>query len=570
MISRIQKEYEAFKSIITNPHYRNDTSKLNIIYTMVCNAKKDAKYKAELESFIVPDGTGMNFLEAIDTFFREFNNSHGVDIRLSLSPFENPDFPRGLYFIVKTYKEGKNGIAECSPIEYKIGEKAIFRATVYDQVTDEEVVVPLVKYYIYSEDGTEERGEKENSSFIEFSATCHRPGAVRAEVTACDKNGMPISGSEKAVPGAVFDFTEMKTSLPTPDDLGAFWQSEVERMKKVNPTDTSVTPYNGRVAHAFNVTETNYYHIKKADRDYMAILRSKKLTNVPDEVLDNYDLWEFSLKCPGPCPATGYVSVPKDKEPHSLPIKFIYAGYSAHSPQPFFLKNSIAVYSTHHGYPCALSDEECYNELNGKGILGSYGKGNGKPNSDFDDIHDGYTLYLNLRNLQVLRFFANADLSSDIPEVFKVWNGDVNFDGGSLGGYQVIAMSALVNFLDEEINVTQGKAEVPGFCNYAGVNDKRLPNTFDLHHSKNAEYFDAAHLATLVTAPMLIPRNAFGDELCVCSGICMAFNNFKGKKEINFLQNSSHGYRPKPETQLWYKYSNTDNVFQNKLLTNLE
>ena len=122
-----QKEYEAFKSIITNPHYRNNTSKLNIIYTMVCNAEKDEKYKAELESFIVPDGTGMNLLEAIDTFFREFNNSHGVDIRLSLAPFDNPEYPHGLYFVVKTYKEDKNGLAEVSPIEYKTGEKALWR-----------------------------------------------------------------------------------------------------------------------------------------------------------------------------------------------------------------------------------------------------------------------------------------------------------------------------------------------------------------------------------------------------------------------------------------------------------
>ena len=140
-----------------------------------------------------------------------------------------------------------------------------------------------------------------------------------------------------------------------------------------------------------------------------------------------------------------------------------------------------------------------------------------------------------------------------MPQIFNCWNGDVEFTGGSLGGYQVIGICALTGFLDQKINVTEGEASVPAFCNYAGTLDQRMPNTFDLHWVKNAEYFDAAHMATLITVPMNISRNAFGDELCVSSGICMAYNNFKGKKEMHFLQNSSHGYRSKAEKQLWYE-----------------
>lgn len=548
-----QKAYETFKSITTNPYHRSNTAKLNVLYTIVCRAEKNSEYKKELESFIIPDGTGMNVLEAIDTFFQSFNNSHGIDIRLSLKPFDNPNYPDGLYFVVRTYKETGDYVEEVSPVEYKVGETAIFRAKLYNQVTDEETSVPLIKYYVYSEDGTEERGEVLNSSEVEFKATCTRAGAVRCSITACDVDGKEISGSEKAVPGALFDFREMKTTLPTPDDFEEFWRGQVERLKKTLPTDTEVTPYNGSVVYAYDVVNTNYYHIKKADKEYISMLRSKHLTSHPDSILDEYDLWEFSLKCPGPCPSTGYVSVPKGVAPNSLPIHFIYAGYSAHAPNPFFSKKSIMIYSTHHGYPCALSDSEYYNELNGSGILGSYSKANGKANSFFDDVNDCYSLYINLRNLQAFRFAVDSSLSSDIPEIAEAWNGDVSLEGGSLGGYQTIGVCALVGFLDQKFNVTLGDASVPGLCNYAGVTDKRLPNTFDLHWSKNAEYFDAAHLATLVKVPMLISRNAVGDEVCVSSGICMAFNNFKGEKRMRFLQNSSHGYRPKTETQLWYE-----------------
>lgn len=549
-----QKAYDTFKSITSSPYDRSNTAKLNIIYTIVCHAEKDEEYRRELESFIVPDGTGMNLLEAIDTFFQSFNNSHGIDIRLSLSPFDNPEYPDGLYFIVKTYKKTVDGITELSPIDYKAGDEAIFRATLHNQLTDEETVVPVIKYYVYSEDGEELEGEVKNASSVEFTATCHRPGAVRAMITACDTDGKQISGSEKGVPGALFSFTEMKTTLPTPDDFESFWRGEVERLKQTDPTDTSVTEYNGRVVFAKDVDKTNYYHIKKADSEYMALLRSKHLATAANDILEEYDLWEFSLKCPGPCPATGYVSVPKGAEPHSLPISFIYDGYGAHSPHPFFMKNAIAVHTTHHGYPCALTDAEYYAELNGAGILGSYGKGNGRANSYFEDIHDCYSLYIHLRNLQVIRFLADAELSSDIPEITSAWNGDADFSGGSLGGYQTIAMCAFAKFLDQKVNITLGSAQVPGFCNYAGPTDKRLPNTFGIFWAENAEYFDAAHMATLVDAPMLIPRNGLGDEVCVSSAICMAFNNFKGKKAMRFLQNSSHGYRPKTESQLWYEY----------------
>ena len=156
-----------------------------------------------------------------------------------------------------------------------------------------------------------------------------------------------------------------------------------------------------------------------------------------------------------------------------------------------------------------------------------------------------------MRNLQALRFAANPNLSKDIPEIAKLWNGDAEFEGGSLGGYQTISICATAIFLDEEINITQVKSTVPAFCNYAGNTDKRLPSNI-MQWAENAEYFDAAHLATLIKNPMNIDRNSFGDELCVSSAICMAYNNFKGPKEMHFLQNSTHGYRPKTQAQLWY------------------
>lgn len=549
-MNRAEKAYEAFRDITTNPFTRTNTSKLSFVYSIVCNAERDAEYKKELESYIAPDASGMNVLQAIDAFFNEFNNTYGLDIRSTLTPFCDPKYPDGLYFNVFTYKKEGEKMIPVSPVDYKAGDVAYIRAVVQNLLTDEAVTVPRIKYTAYSEDGYESTGEKEFSAEIEFSLTCSRAGSVIASISACDENGEKIAAAESAAVGAIFDFEAIKPSHSEPRDFKAFWRQKVEEMKKTLPTDTALTSYSGDVAFEFDVDKTNYYHIRKADADYMALLRSKRLTTYPDSILDSFELWEVSLKAPGPCPATGYISIPKNAPCSSLPIRMIFAGYSAHAPQPFFDENCIYIYSTHHGYPCALSDEECYNALN-KGILSSYGFGNGKPNSMFDNPSDCYMLYLHLRNLQMLRFAANASLSFDIRSVAEKWNGNLELTGGSLGGHQVIGVAALAGFLDERLNITSAEAYVPARCNYAAEEDKRIINPIGGKNAKNAIYFDSVHLASLIDAPVNISRCALGDTICPSSGICMAYNNFKGPKEIHFLQNSSHGYRPKNEKELW-------------------
>ncbi len=554
-MNNAQKAYETFKIITDNPYTRSDTAKLSIIYSIVCKAEKDAEYKKELEEYIIPDGTGMNVLEAIDTFFRSYNNNYGLDIRDSLTPFKNPDYPDGLYFNAETYKETNDGWELVSPISFSKGDKIKIKATLLNQVSDEATSVPMIKYELFTE-GKEEKetGYFENTSSAEVISVCNCAGSVFVKFIACDKEGKAIDGAENGVCGALYDFTEMKPSTPTPSDLKEFWASEIDKLKAVNPCDTTLTEYKGSVVFDFDVDKTNYYHITQADKEYFNRLIKNHVTNDRDTRLDDYDVWELNLKTPGPCPATAYVTIPKKATPKSIPLHFIYAGYSAHSPRPFFSENCIFVYSTHHGYPCGLSDEECYNKLN-KTILATYGRGGNGINSGFDDKSDCYNLYMHMRNLQVIRFLANSELSSDIPRVAEVWNGKLEFEGSSLGGYQSICTTALSQFLDERFTITNTVSTVPAFCDYASMDDPKRKHSGVLRgNSVNSEYFDAVHIATLVTTPVNIDRCSLGDEVCAPASICRLFNNLNGKKEIHFLQNSDHGYLPKNQGDLWQHY----------------
>jgi cephalosporin-C deacetylase-like acetyl esterase len=185
--------------------------------------------------------------------------------------------------------------------------------------------------------------------------------------------------------------------------------------------------------------------MKRVDEAHLQMLRDKKLSRKSDDILNDFELYEFSLKCAGPCPATGYLSYPKNKPSSSLPLIVHYDGYGAHSVEPFFDEGAIVLHSTHHGYPCGLSDEECYNELN-RGILARYGRGNGHANANFDVKDDCYNLYIHLRNLQAIRFFINPEFSKDLPEVARLWNKKIELIGGSLGGYQSLGTAALLPF----------------------------------------------------------------------------------------------------------------------------
>ncbi|MBE6700551.1 MAG: hypothetical protein E7582_01490 [Ruminococcaceae bacterium] len=550
-MTRVERDYKLFTTITNSPELSALTSKQNILFTILKRSERDEEYRRELENFIVPDGSGMNLIVAIETFFRNFSNVHGVDITLGLSELNNLDHPDGLYFNIETFKKEGENLVPVPPISFRAGEIAYFKATVLNAATDTPEKVPFITYSVFSEDGGELQGEVENTSSLEFSITCTRPGAVKAVLVACDENKEQIMGSDKSISGALFDFEKISTSVDTPEDFEEFWKEQCEKQKKVSPIDTTSDGYVGSIIYDGNIPETNYYHIKKIEKSDLEKLRLKKITRSPDEELDKFELFDYSLKSLGPCPATGYVSYPKGKESHTLPIRVYFDGYGAAAPTPFFNDDAIAVHATHHGYPCDLGYEEFYQKLNGTGILGRYSRGTDHPNGKFDDKGDCYSLYIILRNFQMLRFFTNSDLLKDFPEIVRLWNGDVTIIGGSLGGFQSLTLSSVLNFLDEEIKSAKCEVTVPALCDYAGQKLGRIRNRFGIRWAENCEYFDAAHHSKFIRIPTLIGRCALGDEICVASGICAAYNNMSCEKEIRFLQNSSHGYLPKNKDDLW-------------------
>jgi len=227
---------------------------------------------------------------------------------------------------------------------------------------------------------------------------------------------------------------------------------------------------------------------------------------------------------------------------------------------PSASSDSITVRCTHHGYPLGKPDMEYYIPLRlGDGICSSYGRGNGKVNAGYEDIRDCYMTYLLLRDLQVIRYCTDAALSGELAEMHEKWNGKIVVEGGSMGGYQTVCIGALTTVLREKIrvplDVIRLSASIPAFCNLAGRLDRRVPTSLT-SYEEGMEYYDPVHFAPMLDAPLTVPRAALGDETCPLFGIVAMFNSVPAgtPKEINFLQNSSHGYIPDADVQQWYRY----------------
>lgn len=149
------------------------------------------------------------------------------------------------------------------------------------------------------------------------------------------------------------------------------------------PTDTTVTSYNGTVVISDikrtedangkstystetgkTISEDNYFHAIRVDAERLEYLQSKGYnTSKTASNLDNYYVYEVYLKSPGPTPAVGILSIPKNPT-SSTGFTMGFAGYSASSPSITTSSSSVYFNVSHSGYWIDASKAELYNKYN--------------------------------------------------------------------------------------------------------------------------------------------------------------------------------------------------------------
>ena len=408
-------------------------------------------------------------------------------------------------------------------IDYKPGETMTFTLQLQGVKS-----IPPDTYFISwtrtGDDGKVEKG-KAPASLTEplvIKTKLDKPGFVRIEALIVDKNGKGYRKSFRGDPNTpegkkalnawerkdkrvFFDGgagvePETLQSVPEPEDFDAFWARRRARLAKV-PLEAE----------------------KKELKNY------SKHSNV----------YAVSIKCAGPRPSTGYLTVPK--KPGKYPVRVSFHGYGHTYPNKGHVVSPIsgsgdAIYFNFspHGYELGR-EPEYYDEFfrsicSGGRTFGFDDKQNADPETSY---FSGYT-YRIMRALEWLK---------TLPE----WDGkNLIVSGGSMGGMQSVWAAGL----DKDVSIA--KPSIPWCCDIGGRDTlKRNINSWYIHETPALRYYDPVNLAKRISknCKVEITRAGLGDYCCPPSGVAILFNNIPGPKKINWVQGSTHGYVPPEKHQ---------------------
>ncbi len=361
-----------------------------------------------------------------------------------------------------------------------------------------------------------------------------QPGVMRVAITLLDGIGNEVSTIKPIQIGAFVNPDEITNAKDKPSDFESFWQDLIDTLYTVDPYDTS-SPKSGQDAN-------NYFHmeqITKADiPNYVEENKWQYDRNYKEEYLDVLDVYEFTLKCVGEMPATGFISIPKDaSESKQYPIRIKTCGYGIYRAFMPWDTDAITVSMNTHGRPNMMSEKESeyLRSTNiAYGGLGSYGTQQG----DYVNPENAYYTYVLLRNMQALRFAMDyADVK---------WNGIIMAKGASQGGFQSIAIAALATLTSDwetPLVLDSVDAVVPWFCDIGGDELGRSVCQI-LKYYNGIEYFDSANFATLIKGTKVALRGGYADPTVPPTGVMSIYNSLNCPKQLTFVQNHDHGSAP--------------------------
>jgi cephalosporin-C deacetylase-like acetyl esterase len=372
--------------------------------------------------------------------------------------------------------------AERADATYHRGDKVVFNLAVTDSG---QPAVGLVEWSILKDGlATDQKGVSELvDGKAVATGSLNEPGfmQVRAVYRVDAKAKVaPASG----LGGAAIDPTEIKRSLPVPDDFDAFWDGMKKKLAAV-----PVEP---------------------------------KLVSVKSPVKD---VESFDVTAPAlGLQISGYLSKPVGAKPKSLPVILTVhgAGVSDSSlggSAGWASKGFLAMDMNAHGLP------------------------NGKPRQYYADLYAGPMKDYRYENRNdrekayftgmMLRLVRALDVLTAQPE----WDGKhVVVSGTSQGGYQAIAAAGL------DARVTFFAAGVPAGCDHSGMLMGRIagwPKIVpvvdgkpDMAVLETYRYIDCMNFATRTKAAGAYFTVGFIDNVCPPTSVYAAYNQLSIPKEI--------------------------------------
>ena len=340
-----------------------------------------------------------------------------------------------------------------------------------------------------------------------FEYTPDSPGWIALRVYAVDEKGKPLSKRTKRRRsqniyggyGVMVDADKLTQSVPEPADFDEFWNKVKAELAAVP------------------MKEIEKKHVK-------------------NKVADVFDM---KISCAGDKPVSGYLCMPKNAKPKSLPAILFFHGAGVNS-------SYANVSRAAQGF--------IYFDVNAHGIE------NGKRGNFYSDLRANYylpkgkvgyphwgkddrdTFYFKGMFMRVMRALEYV---KSLPQ----WDGKhLIVCGSSQGGAQVLAACGL------DKDITFAKCEVPAMCDHAGCLVKHASGWPKLIKLKKdgkpvdpkvvvcAGYFDGVHFAKRIKCPIYFSTGGI-DFTCPPSSVYKAYHNVPNGvfKNIEYTPTGNHG-----------------------------
>ncbi len=338
------------------------------------------------------------------------------------------------------------------------------------------------------------RGKTDANGNLNIQTTLNRPGFIR--ILAVYKSGKAGEKELQKRIGIAVEPDKITSARPKPADFDSYWDSEIAAMKKM-PLRTEISK--------LEVTNPNYK--------------------------DRVEMYDIKINAPGDRPFVyGYLCIPRNAAPKSLPIMMSYQGAGFRSSvQTLFLASlGRMVFDINaHGLPNGKS-REFYAEADRKNADYRY-RGSDKRETI-------YFRSMILRAVRALQYMKTR------PE----WDGrTILVSGGSQGGGQALAVAGL------DPDVTFCFAGVPALADHGAVLAGRQSGWPQILKTARrakfpakpeaCDFVDAVFFASRIKHAECLLSVGFFDFVCAPDSVYAAFNAIPSKhKKIIHDVNSDH------------------------------
>lgn len=343
---------------------------------------------------------------------------------------------------------------------------------------------------------------------------------ISVELLSADKKPLFNGKGKRKVPvrasiGAIVDPQKYTTGFTEPADFQKFWDNAKADLAKI-PLKV-LERKEMKLDNSMLETAPNYF-----------AFRIVAEMPQPKELVGKFKSWDVKVACVDNVPVSGYLTMPANAKPKSLPVIVSFLGAPGASARQAFADDVIRFDVNPHGFE------------------------NGHPREYYKNKHATTHRHYAFRNYGDRNKYYFRGMFLRVVRALEFVKSLPEYDGKTLivvGNSQGGAQSLVAAGLDPDVKLVY--ASVPAMCDHGAILVKRragwprlvnvtkagVPNRPDV--AATVPYYDCAFFAKRIKAEAYLATGLI-DDVCSPTSVFTAYNNIPGKKHISVFPAKGH------------------------------